>query len=171
MIIIKHIISNTFFPLTAYVLIFLASASSAVAQDDCGFAQYMGEGYTTTISSVTDNGDNSYTIVLIVENDGCEGCKKLNKYSVEAYPGTYSDISVEVIYGNFSYANIEYGPDLGGESFQGFRINNTNGMGNGQSAAFSLTYTLTGGLQDQEPVPSDGAESPPAPGGGRRRIP
>jgi len=128
----------------------LASVFTVNAQDNCEIAKLHGEGYTTTISSVTDNGDNSYTIVLIAENDGCAGCKKLNRYSIEADPGTYSGISVEVLSGNFTYANIDYGPNLSSDPFQGFRINNANGMGNGQAASFSLTYTLTGGLQDQQ---------------------
>ena len=124
--------------------------TSLQAQDTCEVPKYHGQGYTTTIASVTDNGGGSYTIVLRVENDGCSGCKKLNSYSVEADPGTYSDISVQLISGSFTFANINYGPDLGGDPFQGFRINNANGMGNGQAAAFSITYTLTGGLQDQQ---------------------
>jgi hypothetical protein len=135
-----------------FSLYFFFGITAVNAQQDCSNTRLQGQGYSTSITSVTDNGDGSHTIVLIVENDGCPspGCKKLNQYSVEADAGTYSDISVQLISGNFTYANINYGPNLGGDPFQGFRINNTNGMGNGQAAAFSITYTLTGGLQDQQ---------------------
>lgn len=114
------------------------------AQQDCSQTFEMGQGYSTTILDVVLNSNGSHTITLLVENDGCAGCSKLNRYSVEAAPGTYSDIGVEVISGPFTYANIGLGPNLGGDPFQGFRINNTNGMGNGQASSFAITYTLTG---------------------------
>jgi hypothetical protein len=139
--------------LSGLLFIFLlAFAERILAQENCEVSKDMGEGYTTRISSVTDNGNDSYTIVLIVEHGTCIGspCKQLVHYSVEADPGTYSGISVQTLYGQFGYASIDYGPNLGGDPFQGFRINNTNGMGSGEATAFSITYTLSGDLQDQQ---------------------
>jgi hypothetical protein len=140
--------------------IFLFSFGKLSAQD-CANSKFMGQGYTSSISSVTENSNGTHTIVLIVANDGCPGpaCKKLNQYSVEADPGTYSNISIQTISGNFSYANINFGPNLGGDPFQGFRVNNTNGMGNGQAASFSITYTLTGPLQDQQVLAKAGSDN------------
>ncbi len=144
-----------------FSLFFTFNFYSLHAQQDCSDSQFMGQGYTTSIDTVADNGDGSFTIVLIVENDGCPGpaCKKLNHYSVEADPGTYSNISVQQLTGDFTFASINYGPDLGGDPFQGFRISNANGMGNGQAASFSITYTLTGGLQDQQVLAKAGSDN------------
>lgn len=143
------------------VLLFILATflSAAQAQSDCANTSELAEGYTTSISGVTDNGDGSYTIVLTVINDGCAGCRKLNAFTVEADPGTYSNVSVQVLYGPFSYANIDLGPNLSGTSLTGFRINNTNGMGNGNASAFTITYTLTGGFQDQQTIGKAGPNS------------
>jgi hypothetical protein len=124
--------------------------SSLYAQDDCGVSLLHGQGYTTTISSVTDNGDNTKTITLTVSKESCSGCKKMNQYAVEADAGTYSDIEVHSLDGDELSPNIAYGPNLGGIPFQGFRINNVNGMLNGQAVGFKVTYTLAGNLQDQQ---------------------
>ncbi len=119
-----------------------------VKATECGITQNSNQGYSTTITSVIDNGDDTHTIVLTVANNGCAGCKKLNRYIVQAQPGTYSGISVLSVQGNVTFANIHNGPNCGGP-FQGFRINIANGIGNGNAAAFTITYTLTGGLQNQ----------------------
>lgn len=135
--------------------LFLALASIVPGlrgQQDCSNTSALAEGYTTSISGVTDNADGTYTITLTVLNDGCSGCKKLNAFTVEADPGTYSNVSVQVLYGPFTYANIDLGPNLSGTSLTGFRINNTNGMGNGNASAFTITYTLSGGFQDQQTI-------------------
>lgn len=140
--------------------VLISNARPAQAQQSCEDFRDMGQGYSTTIASVTDHGDNSFTIVLIVENDGNPAAKKLNHYAVEADPGTYSGVSVQLLSGAFTFANIDLGPNLGaGIPFQGFRINNANGMGNGQAASFSITYTLTGGLQDQQVLAKAGSDN------------
>jgi hypothetical protein len=77
-------------------------------------------------------------------------CNKLFNFSVEADAGTYSDITVQALSGAFTYGGINYGPVLPNTPFQGFRITNINGMGQGQVASFSITYTLSDGLQDQQ---------------------
>lgn len=141
------------------LLIFFGFQASLLAQEDCSTPFAMEQGYTTTISQVVQNVDGSHTITLIVENDGCQGCKKLNRYSVQASAGTYSDIEVELLSGDFTYANINLGPNLGGDPFQGFRINNTNGMGNGLAASFALTYTLSGSLQNQQVLARAGSDN------------
>ncbi|HRH37803.1 MAG TPA: S8 family serine peptidase, partial [Flavobacteriales bacterium] len=99
---------------------------------------------------MTTNTNGSHTITLKVLNNGCSGCKKLNSFAVQAAAGTYSNVSVAVLSGPFSYANISMGPTLSSCSFTGFRINNTNGMGNGQASSFTVTYTLTGAFQTQQ---------------------
>ncbi|NTV84350.1 MAG: hypothetical protein HGA23_08640, partial [Bacteroidales bacterium] len=135
-----------------FSLFFIYSYASVIDPPDCLRSQYHGMGYTTSISSVTENADGSHTIVLIVDNNGCPspGCHKINHYSVEGEPGTYSDIIVQNLSGNFTYSSINFGPNIGNCPFQGFRIVGINGMGNGLAASFSITYTLTGGLQDQQ---------------------
>ena len=121
------------------------------AQTDCDILKDHGQGYTTAISSVTDNNDGTHTIVLNIKHNGCSGnCKAMSRYSVEADPGTYSDVVIEVISGSLNYQNIDMGPDLGGDPFQGFRITSTAGFGNGVLGEFTITYTLSGGLQDQQ---------------------
>ena len=125
----KNVLSLFFF---AFISIATAifSISEANAQTNCDVIRYHGQGYSTRIFSVINNWNGTYTIVLIVENDGCPGpgCKKMNHYAVEADPGTYSNISVQALSGSFTFANIDYGPTIGGIPFQGFRISNANGM-------------------------------------------
>jgi hypothetical protein len=122
------------------------------AQDDCPIYFEHGQGYSTSVSSVTENDNGSHTIVLVVAHNGSTGSgyKSMINYSVEADPGTYSAISVQALSGNFSYLNIDMGPNLAGAPFQGFRINRTMGIGPGNAASFSITYTLTGALQDEQ---------------------
>ncbi len=125
------------------------SFSTLSAQANCGVTLTHAEGYTSTISSVVDNGDDSFTITLTVSNDGCIGCKAINRYSIQAEPGTYSDISVEALEGNFTFNNLDLGPDVRCFAFDGFGLVGINGLGNGNAGSFSITYTLSGGLQDQ----------------------
>ena len=121
------------------------------AQTSCMITKDHGQGYTTAIKSVVANSNNSYTIVLDVKSNGCTGtCKAMARYSVQASPGTYSNVSVEVIQGNLNYNNIDLGPNLGGDPFTGFRLTGTAGFGNGNPGEFTITYTLTGGLQNQQ---------------------
>lgn len=138
-----NILLSTFLTLLAFGL---------RAEEPCTISQDHGQGYSTTISSVVENEDGSHTIVLIVEHDGSTGpgYKKMSQYTVEADPGTYSNVSVQALSGNFSYMNIDYGPNFAGCPFQGFRINRIRGLGNGEAASFSIIYTLAGGLQDQQ---------------------
>ncbi|HRD52214.1 MAG TPA: MBG domain-containing protein, partial [Flavobacteriales bacterium] len=118
------------------------------AQQNCASTTTLSDGYSVSISNVTLNANGTYTITLTVLNNGCSGCKKLNSFLVQAAPGTYSNVIVQVLSGPFTYANIAMGPTLSGTSLTGFRINNTNGMGNGQASAFTVTYTVTT-LQNQ----------------------
>ncbi|MBK9539581.1 MAG: S8 family serine peptidase [Flavobacteriales bacterium] len=144
----------TFLPnLRLPVLLFsIATLFHTLQAQNCANSVALAQGYTTSISSVTTNANGSHTIVLTVVNNGCAGCKKLNSFTVQAAPGTYSNVSVQVLSGAFTWANISMGPTLSGTTMTGFRINNANGMGNGQAAAFSVTYTLTGPFQTQQLV-------------------
>ncbi len=111
----------------------------------CAITKINGGGFTTTLTSVVQNGS-SYVVVLTVEHDGCNGpvCKELSHYSVEGLPGTYSNVSVQIISGNMTYSNIDMGPNLGASTpFQGFKIDGTHGIGDGQAGKFTITYMLT----------------------------
>ncbi len=118
----------------------------------CEVEKTNGGGFTTTVESVVDNCDDTHTIVLRVEHNGCGGpsCKELSHYAVEADPGTYSNVSVEVISGQMTYQSIEMGPNLGVTPFQGFKIDGIKKIGGGRAGVFTITYTLDGGLQDQQ---------------------
>ncbi len=133
--------------LLALLLIF--SFTSANATENCLVSKDHGQGYTSSISLVTDNGDGTHTISLYITQEGPASCKKLKRYSVEAETGTYSDISVTVLTGNMQYSGITFGPFLPSDPFTGFRLNNISGIGHGQSGSFVITYTLSGGLQNQ----------------------
>ncbi|HKK40373.1 MAG TPA: S8 family serine peptidase, partial [Cryomorphaceae bacterium] len=130
-------------------LVFAFFSSSSLTAQDCEVSLTHTEGYTSTISSVLDNGDDSYTITIEVENDGCIGCKAINRYSIQATPGTYSAVSVEALTGNFSFNHLDLGPNIRCFPFDGFGLVGINGIGNGNAGSFSITYTLTGGFQDQ----------------------
>ena len=134
------------------ILCFMTLLPSLRAQTSCAQNITLSQGYTTSIQSVVANPNGTHTIVLKVLNNGCSGCKKLNHLYVQAATGTYSNVSVQLLSGAFTYANIDMGPNLSGVSFTGFKINNANGMGNGQAAAFTVTYTLSGPLQNQQVV-------------------
>lgn len=142
-------------------LLFLMIATTTAAQDECTIEKSHGQGYTTAITSVTDIGSGNYSITLLVSNDGCASpdCKSLSHYSVEAAPGTYSNVIVETVSGSFSYSSISMGPNLGSDPFQGFKINGTSGIGGGLAASFAITYTLSGGLQSQQALVKVGAVS------------
>lgn len=137
------------FSLTFALAVFSATILNA---QSCEITKTNGGGFTTTIQSVVDNCNNTYTIVLRIDHNGCGGptCKELSHYSVQATPGTYSNISVQVISGSMSYGNIDLGPNLGSDPFQGFKIDNTSGIGDGQAGSFTITYTLSGNLQNQQ---------------------
>ncbi|MBL7964138.1 MAG: S8 family serine peptidase [Flavobacteriales bacterium] len=132
------------------LVLFTSIAHALQAQASCANTSSLSNGYTTSITSVTANANGTHTIVLTVLNNGCSGCKKLNSLTVQAAPGTYSNIVVQLLSGAFTWASISMGPTLSGTSVTGFRINNTNGIGNGQAAAFTVTYTLSGPLQNQQ---------------------
>lgn len=123
--------------------------SEAQAQS-CEITKSHGIGYTTTLEAVTQNPNGTYSIDLRVEHDGCPGptCKELSHYSIEADQGTYSNVSVAVNAGSFSYGNIDMGHNLGGDPIDGFKLDNTSNIGDGQAGSFTVTYTLTS-LQDQ----------------------
>ena len=136
--------------LAAVCLIFIVFSSSLIiAQESCEVTLNHDEGYTSTISSVLDNGDDSFTITITVENDGCIGCKAINRYSIQAIPDTYSDVSIESLAGDFSFNVLDLGPNVRCFPYDGFGIVGINGIGNGNAGSFSVTYTLSGDLQDQ----------------------
>jgi hypothetical protein len=69
----KNILKLKYFTLmTATLLTFLTAFSNlkVLAQDNCEIIKDHSQGYTTSIKSVTDNGNNSYTIELSIKHDG-----------------------------------------------------------------------------------------------------
>ncbi|MBK9291376.1 MAG: LruC domain-containing protein [Bacteroidetes bacterium] len=134
------------------VALFFAAGMSANAVVTCEVSKSNGGGFTTIIESVVQNCNGTYTIVLRVEHNGCGGpsCKALSHYSVEAVPGTYSNVSVQVRQGTMTYTNIDLGPNLGASTpFQGFKIDGVKNIGGGKAGVFAITYTLTS-LQNQQ---------------------
>lgn len=119
------------------------------AQEECETSQYHFQGYTSTIASVIDNGNDTHTITLRVDYDGTCIWFEMDRYAIEADPGTYSDISVEILSGNIDFDFIDNGPFIFGEFFKGFRVKGITGLGYDEAGSFAVTYTLTGGLQDQ----------------------
>lgn len=132
----------------AFLLLFSINAKATIS---CEITKTNGGGFTTTIESVVNNCNNTYTIVLRVNHNGCGGpsCKELSHFSVEAAPGTYSNVSLSVITGNMTYSSYSAGPNLGVDPFQGFKFDGTNNIGDGHAGTFKVTYTLTGNLQSQ----------------------
>ena len=121
--------------------------------NNCTITKANGGGFFTTISSVINNGG-SYTVVLTIEHNGCpgggqQGCKELSHYSVEADKNTYSNVAVTVIEGDMEYDGIDMGWNLGGDPFNGFKIDETEDIGDGNAGVFTITYTIDY-LQDQQ---------------------
>jgi LruC domain-containing protein len=145
----KILLSIFSFALVSLMTISVFSTSAIATV--CDITKANGGGFSTTVKSVVCNPNGTYTIILRVEHDGCGGpeCKALSHYSVEADPGTYSNISVSIISGGMTYSNIDNGPNLGSDPFQGFKIDNVSGIGGGAAGIFEITYTLTS-LQDQQ---------------------
>ena len=125
----------------------IAIVDATYSDSDCSVTKVNGGGYSTTISSVVDNGDTTYTIELLVDHDGCGGadCPGISQLSIEADSGTYSDISIA---GDIN-GEMNYGPSIDNESFEGFSLNYASGIGNGVSGTATVTYTLSS-LQDQQ---------------------
>lgn len=138
----------------------LFSFQALYAEEACEIEKIHGQGFSTAISSVVENGDGSHTVSLLVSHDGCPGpgCKSLSHYSVEALPGTYSGIIIEVLSGSMTYGNIVLGPDLGVDPFNGFKIDNISGIGEGLAGEFMVSYTITGGLQNQQTLAKAGPD-------------
>ena len=114
----------------------------------CAVTRDHGAGYSTTISSVEDNEDTTYTIELAITHDGCSGleCPELSHFSVEANENTYSDITFSGITGT-----LDEGYELSDDAFGGFQVNSTSAIGNGTAGTFIIEYMLVG-LQEQEMV-------------------
>ncbi len=63
---------------SVFVLISLVFNQVALAQDDCEVAKEHGQGYSTTVQSVTAVGTNQYNIVISLKHNNCgpPACKK-----------------------------------------------------------------------------------------------
>lgn len=135
------------------LVVFMALFQLGFSQVNCEKTKNHGQGFSTTITSVTDNCDGSYNISLRVEHNGCSGskCKDLSNYAVQAIAGTYSNVSVNITSGSMQYSQVDLGPNLGSQiPFSGFKIDGISGLGNGKAGTFTISYTLNGGLQSQQ---------------------
>jgi len=121
----------------------------------CGVEKTTGGGFTTTITGCLANDDGTYTIELTVAHDGCStpNCHEIEYCTVEAVSGTYSGVTFSGITGS-----LDPGSFLSNFPFDGFQLYGLSGLGNGQAGSFTVTYTLTGGLQDQTVSTNSGPE-------------
>jgi LruC domain-containing protein len=123
------------------------SSSSAMKTGSCTDSLSNGGGFGTNIVSVVDS-SGSWIITVKVEHDGCSGpsCKALSHFSVEAAAGTFSHLK----WATNDNISGQLSNSLGNnDPFDGFKLDNTSGIGNGNAGSFTLTYTLTE-LQDQQ---------------------
>ncbi len=141
------------FSVTLIIVMMLPQFSFAQLKTVCDLYKSNGGGYSTTLTSVVCNEpDHSHTITLRVEHNGCDGisCPAISRFSVQAAAGTYSNISVSILYGGMTFTSINAGPTLPGDPWDGFRIEGISGIGNGVAGVFTITYKLTGAFQAQQ---------------------
>ena len=122
-------------------------ADATYDDGSCTVTKENGGGYSTTLSSVVDNGDSTYTVDLLVDHSGCSGaeCPEISQLSIETDSGTYSNVSITGISGT-----LNFGPTISNEPFEGFSLDSASGMGNGVAGTATVTYTLLSSLQDQQ---------------------
>lgn len=120
----------------------------AIADGGCTIRKDNGDGYKTTITSVTKVAG-GYQIVLTIRYDGSSG-KGLNRFGVEANTGTFSNVSFDIVSGDKVTGTVNLGPQVSGFPFStGFYIDKITNFGiKGTSGSFTVTYTITS-LQDQ----------------------
>ena len=140
-------------------LLLIFTAIEIQAQSSCEIEKHIKDGYWASILSVIDNNNNTYTIQMKMRNDGTGGDNELSHASFEADPGTYSNISILDHSSNFSYTNIDYGPNLSGDPFDGFKVDGTGGIGNGVAGWFIIEYTLDAPFQNQYALAKHGNKS------------
>ena len=102
--------------------------------------------WETQISSVlASNG--KFDIEVIVTYVGTNSCKGLSHFSIEADNNSFSNVAWSVVSGNPSGTLSN---SLGNnDPFDGFKLDNINGIGDGVAGSFKMTYTLDY-LQDQQ---------------------
>lgn len=147
--------------LTALLIIFTGPVS--FAQDpDCEISVDNGLGYTSIIKEVVDLGNGDYTINLSIFFDGCPGpgCKNVSYIALEADPGTYSNVSAVANVGGSTFTpSINLGPNQGGIPFTGMKISGLSNFGKVNDANVLITYTLSGGFQDQQTMVKAGSKT------------
>lgn len=128
------------------------ACTDSLANDNAGGAANS-FGYGTKIQSVTYNGS-SYDITIQVAHNGCGGpnCKALSHFAIEANSGNLVGTPVFTpatgMTGNLAYSLPQY-------AFDGFKIDNTSGIGGGTANTFQVTYSLSS-LQNQRFVAKAG---------------
>jgi LruC domain-containing protein len=145
---IHNIIRRTVALLTVLLISAYSFATSVVVPVDCSVSVSHGDGYTTTISTVTKVSA-GYQIVLTCSYDGSTGGKGLDHYSIQANSGTFSNVSFNAVSGNTT-GTLNLGPQLVGDPFTtGFQINKITNFGRGIPGSFTVTYTVST-LQNQQ---------------------
>lgn len=133
------------------IIAFLLAFSINATASTCDLTKTNGGGFTTTLESVVNNCNSTYTITMLVTHNGAGGPsnKALSHFSVEATPGTYTNVSLAVVTGTMTYSSYTAGPNLGVDPFQGFKFDGTSNIGGGVAGSFRVTYTIIGNLQNQ----------------------
>ena len=136
---------------TTIIALLLLVSFNAKATVSCEITKVNGGGFSTKVESVVNNCNSTYTISLLVTHNGSGGPsnKELSHFSVEALPGTYTNVSLAVITGSMTYSSYTAGPNLGVDPFQGFKFDGTSNIGGGVAGSFRVTYTIIGSLQTQ----------------------
>ncbi len=144
---------------TLILLIGFTSKSTAQQRVVCTLEKHIADGYYAAIWYVEDNGDNTYTIQIKIRNDGSGGDLELSHASFEADENTYSDVDVIDQSSNFSYGSIDMGWNLGIDPINGFKVEETEGIGNGDAGWFITEYVLDAPFQDQNVLVKHGFNS------------
>jgi hypothetical protein len=121
--------------------------SAMYNNSDCSITKTHGGGFTSSLASVFDNGDGTYTIQMDVAYDGCTdpGCNQLTEYIVESDP-TYT---VDLITGDGTASATSPPATSGTDSLDGFKVEFSDGIGgDGTAGSFTVLYTVLS-LQSQ----------------------
>jgi len=107
---------------------------------------HQGGCWNTEIKSVSAN-NGKFDIEILVTYIGANSCKELSHFSIEADNNSFSNLGWMKVSGNI---NGQIANSLGkNDPFDGFKLDNINGIGDGMAGSFKMTYTLNY-LQDQQ---------------------
>ena len=135
---IKNFISKTF---AILVVLLFTVHSVAVADGGTTISRSNGDGYTTTLTSVTKV-SGGYRIVVTVDYNGSNGAKGLNRFGISS-DNAASSIRFDVIKGTNVSGSVDPGPIIDNFDYdKGFCIYNIKNFGRGEVGQFTITYTV-----------------------------